>query len=309
MNLFVIISITTFIILNAFKFQRNKICFSSYTRLGLASNSNSGKDLSDSIRLSDEERLQKVISRAGIASRRKAETLILDGRVVVNGKIVTELGTKVKPRKDIIIVDGLKLQLPDPSSIYWLIYYKPRDVLSTLSDSKDRATISNSIPKAKELRLLPVDRLEREHSGLLILTNEIGWIHPLTHPSFSHKKRYQLIVNGLPTEEKLEALNSKKSISSDLGNVTPSNINIIDQDIKCNVTILDVSFDESNSDQIQKILSSINCDLVRLKRLEFGPLKLTGLRKGQWRELSPSEITNLKKSCKSSEKLNTSKVK
>ena len=141
------------------------------------------KDISVSVRLSDEERLQKVISRAGVASRRDAEKMIIDGRVVVNGKIVTELGLKIKPRKDTVVVDGKKIQLPDSNNVFWVLLYKPKDVITTLEDSKDRNTISTFVPKAKELRLLPVGRLDRASSGLLILTNENGWIHPLTHPS------------------------------------------------------------------------------------------------------------------------------
>lgn len=159
----------------------------------------------------DSERLQKVIARAGIASRREAEKMIEDGRVAINGKIVTELGCKVKPRKDIILVDGKKVVLPDSKDVFWIMLNKPKSIISTISDAKNRDTIASLFPKAKELRLLPVGGLDRDATGLLLLTNDNGWIHPLTHPSFKPRRRYQVVVRGIPTEEDLTAFNDRHS--------------------------------------------------------------------------------------------------
>ena len=279
-------------------------------------------DIAKSVKLSDEERLQKVISRAGIASRREAEKMILDGRVSVNGKIVTEQGSKIKPRKDTVVVDGKKLQIPDAQSIFWVIVYKPKDTLTTLEDSngKDRTTIADLVPKARELRLLPVGRLERGSSGLLLLTNENGWIHPLTHPSFGNKRRYEVVAQGTPTDEDLNKIRAgvslpfsyfpeenideeKKSNYHDKKKNSrekckASNIKIIEQDTKNGLTLLDITLEDSRPSQIEQMLETIMCKYVSSKRIGYGPLTLKGLRKGQWRELSKVEIMKLKKACK-----------
>ena len=252
----------------------------------------------DIVRLSERERLQKVLSRAGVASRRGSEKVILDGRVSVNGKIIFELGCKVNPLKDIIAVDGKKIQLLDTQGIFWIMLHKPKDTLTTLEDTKDRTTIADLVPKAKTLRLLPVGRLERDASGLLILTNENGWIHPLTHPSYRLRRRYEVVVKGLPTETELNTVRINACLP---GNETPifkaNQVRILDQDVKSNLSLLDITLEDSKPRQIEKILQSISCTYLSSKRCGFGPLTLRGLRKGQWRELTSSEINNLKKSC------------
>jgi 23S rRNA pseudouridine2605 synthase len=207
---------------------------------------------------------------------------------------------KVKPRKDLIVVDGKKIQLPDASKMFWVALYKPKDVLTTLDDDKGRNTISTLVPKAKELRLLPVGGLDRQASGLLVLTNENGWIHPLTHPSFQHRRRYEVVVKGMLTDERLTELRDGVSVSDDTGNsvrLKPCQIEVVDQDVRSNLALLDVTLDESIPRQVERMIEKIACEFISLKRTEFGSLKLKGLRKGQWKELSPTEITKLKKSC------------
>ena len=277
-------------------------------------------DIMKSVRLSDEERLQKVISRAGIASRRDAEKMIIDGRISVNGKIVTEQGSKIRPKKDTVVVDGKKIQLPDAQSVFWVMLHKPKDTLTTLEDSdgKDRKTIADLVPKARELRLLPVGRLERDSSGLLLLTNDNGWIHPLTHPSFGNTRRYEVVANGLPTDEDLNKLrtgvvlptfsssthNKKLHDKGDLREkgrgekCKAKSIKIIDQDVRSGYTLLDIVVEDSRPSQIERMLESISCKYVSSKRIGFGPLTLKGLRKGHWRELNKAEIFKLKKACK-----------
>ena len=270
--------------------------------------SNISVDNLDFVKLATEERLQKVIARAGIASRREAEKLILDGRVVVNGNIITELGVKIKPGTDIITVDGKKIQLPDSKSIFWVAVNKPRDILTTMEDEKSRETIVNIVPRAKELRLLPIGRLGRESTGIVLMTNENGWIHPLTHPSYHHRMRYEIVVKGFPNENELQKLrdggvilpDNDKYIYEDNEPLLPIKpINIIDMDRGNMLSLIDIIIEESRPDLLQRIFSCyLKCDIVSIKRTEFGPIGLKGLRKGTWRELTKSEIENIKRSCK-----------
>lgn len=253
--------------------------------------------LSDITRIADEERLQKVISRAGIASRRAAEKLIMDGRVTVNGNIITELGTKVRTRKDIILVDGQKLNLPDAKSILWVVLNKPRGLLTTMDDDKDRETIHTLIPKAKDLRLLSVGRLDRDTTGVMLLTNENGWIHPLTHPSFVHKRRYEVVVKGVPSSDSLEALKNGVQFSDQAIRVPSVLVNLKDVDRNNGLSLLDMSMEEVIPQQVQRLVEHIQCEVLSIKRLEFGPIKLQGLRKGEWRELTQLEVEKLKASC------------
>lgn len=253
----------------------------------------------DFVKIADEERLQKVLARAGITSRRGAEQLILDGRVVVNGKIATELGTKVKPRVDIISVDGKRVTLPDSKSVFWVMLHKPKSVISSVEDDKDRDTVTNLVPRAKELRLLPVGRMERDSTGLMLLTNDNGWIHPLTHPSFQHKTRYEVVVQGLPSDADLELLRSGGGkLDGDTVPLAPCTIEVIDTDRVSGLVLLDVRLTETRPMLLQRLMEMINRPLISLKRTEFGPLALKGLRKGQWRELTKSEVESIKKSCR-----------
>eukprot|EP01035_Chromulina_nebulosa_P019373 gene19373-25240_t len=260
------------------------------------------ENLLESVKITDEERLQKVLARAGIASRRESEKVILDGRVVVNGVIVTELGTKVNARKDIIIVDGKRITLPDSKETYWIVLHKPRDTISTISDSSNRNTISSLIPKAQELRLIPVRGLDRDATGLILLTNDIGWIHPLTHPSFRHKNRYNIVVKGLITDLSLESIRLGLQLPETDVKLQPAIVSILDVDRPNNLTLLDITIEEAISNQLDLMVKAINCELISVKRTEFGPIRLKGLKRGMWKELSLTEIEQLKDSCKNAVK-------
>eukprot|EP01041_Mallomonas_annulata_P007396 gene7396-15101_t len=251
-------------------------------------------------RLSDEERLQKILARAGVASRRKSEAMILDGRVTVNGKIVTELGIKVKPRKDLIIVDGKRIQVPDTKNTFWVILNKPKGVLCTMEDGeKDRETVSDLVPKAKELRLLPIGGLDRDSTGLVIMTNDNGWIHPLTHPSFLHNKQYEIIVNGQPTAEGLDKLRTGITLPDEPTRpCLPCDVSIVDYDKGNDLSMLSLSLSESRPQQLIRMMEAISCPMISCKLLQFGPIQLKSLKKSSWRELTTTEITKLKESCK-----------
>jgi len=258
------------------------------------------------IKLGDQERLQKVIARAGISSRRGAETLILDGRVVVNGKVVSEVGTKVNAKKDIILVDGKKLVLPDAKGTFWVVVNKPKSVLTTMDDDKkdkERRTVLDLVPKARELRLVPVGPMERDSTGLVVLTNDVGWIHTLTHHSYVQTRRYEVVVSAFPEEAQLDMLRKggytlpqDARMGLELPPMRPCTVNIIDVDNTGGLVLLDVAIEETRPQQVQGMMELINCPVVSIKRTGMATLKLAGLRRGQWKELTSAEVEKLKAS-------------
>lgn len=267
---------------------------------------NHNDDFDDIGKLGDQERLQKVLSRAGIASRRDSEKLILDGSVSVNGNIVTELGIKVNHKKDIIMVNNKKVIVPDAKSTFWVAVHKPKDMLTTSSDDQDRDTITDIVPKARELRLLPVGRLDRHTTGLMIMTNDNGWIFPLTHPSFEIKKRHDVVVTPIPSEEDIIKLkNGGLVLAEDITPLAPIGIQFKDIDKPNNLALLDILIEESQRpDQIERMMKLINCNVISMKRTEFGPIKLGGLKRGEWKELTANDVQRLKNTCKTAALLN-----
>ena len=255
----------------------------------------------DGVTLKEEERLAKVISRAGIASRRAAEKLIEEGKVTVNGKPPIK-GKGVNARRDIIIVNGEKLRVVESDDKYWVIVHKPRNVLTTMNDDRNRDTIVDLVPQAKQLRLLPVGRLERSTAGLMIMTNDNGWLHPLTHPSFEHKCKYQVVVQGIPDLKNFN--DSEGGIVYNGEKLKSINIDVVEVNTKDNLTLTEVTCTQSRSGLMQYLAELLGCELVSVRRVEFGPLKLKGLRRGSWRELTAVEIGALKRSCKEVENTN-----
>ena len=144
---------------------------------------------------------------------------------------------------------------------------------------------------------MPVGRLDRDTTGLMILTNENGWIHPLTHPSFRHTKRYEVVVQGMPNEDMVKEVCIGLILPGETVPMQPVKMSVIDADRASGLTLLDITLDESKPQQIQLIMEYLQCPVVSMKRVEFGPLKLGSLRRGQWREMTAAEITKLKLSC------------
>ncbi len=215
----------------------------------------------------------------------------------MNNKIIKELGSKVNHRKDVIVVDGQRLSFPDQASIFWIALNKPKSLLTTMHDDMNRETILSLIPRANELRLVPVGGLDRDHTGLMLLTNEIGWIHPLTHPSYSHSSRYEVVITGFPTEAQLEMLRKGVTLEGDRSPCPGCSIAVIDIDTRAKLCLLDVQLDETTPSQLERMMEFIDHPVVSLKRLEFCNVKLKALRRGQWRELSKAEVDALKSSC------------
>lgn len=215
----------------------------------------------------------------------------------VNGNLVTELGSKINAKKDKVSIDGKQIKVPDLGDTHWVALNKPKSVITTMKDEGNRETVLDLVPKASELRLVPVGGMDRDFTGLMVLTNEVGWIHSLTHPSHPHMNKYEVVVSGIPSEDNVERLKKGIILEGDKRVSALESISVVDVDPRARMSILSVKADERSTNQIERLLESINCPVVGLKRTEYHGLKLKGLKKGQWRELTAQEIQTLKESC------------
>lgn len=233
-----------------------------------------------------EERLQKVMAKCGIASRRKCEEIILEGRVKVNGFVVKELGTKVIAGKDIILVDNKAITL-EKNKVY-IMLNKPEGYVTTVKDEKGRMTILDLVDVDE--RIYPIGRLDYDSSGLLILTNDGDIYNNLIHPSSTIDKVYIAKVSGVFTS--LEMNKFKKGV--DIGGyiTAPSDIELIHKgEDSCKVKII---IHEGKNRQVRRMCSALGHDVLTLKRVAIGKLNLGDLEKGKWRHFSKEEIDYIK---------------
>ncbi|KIL48973.1 ribosomal large subunit pseudouridine synthase B [Jeotgalibacillus alimentarius] len=233
------------------------------------------------------ERLQKVIAHAGVASRRKAEELIKQGKVKVNGKTVTELGTKVTA-SDKIEVEGVKIEREN--KVYYL-FYKPSGVISAVSDDKNRKVVTDYFQHVEE-RIYPVGRLDYDTSGLLLLTNDGEFANLLTHPKYEVPKTYVARVKGLVKREVIKKL--EKGIKLEDGMTAPSRAKVISADKQKDKTILEITIHEGRNRQVRRMLEAVGHPVQKLKRERYAFLHLTGLNAGEARELTPHEVKQLR---------------
>ncbi|WP_378955525.1 pseudouridine synthase [Pelosinus sp. sgz500959] len=233
------------------------------------------------------ERLQKIMSQAGVASRRESEKIIQQGRVTVNGKVVTELGTKVMPGNDRIMVDGKRIQ---GEKLVYVLLYKPKAVLTTLTDPQDRKTVASLVKDIPE-RIYPVGRLDYNTEGLLLLTNDGALTHSLIHPSKKIDKTYIAKVGGRPAQEKIDLL--RVGIELEDGMTAPAMIDVIDYDSDKDLTSLRVTIHEGKNRQIRRMFEAIGSDVKQLKRIKFAFLTLDGVKRGGYRHLLAREVEEL----------------
>lgn len=233
------------------------------------------------------ERLQKVIARSGVASRRKAEQLITAGKVTVNGEVVRVLGTKVNPNKDKISVNGIPLEKEAP--LYYLLY-KPTGVISSVKDNKGRKVVTDFIET--EARIFPVGRLDYDTSGLLLLTNDGNFAHLLTHPKHQIEKTYLAKVKGRPTKESLHKL--RNGVMLEDGITAPAKVKLISSNKKTDTSLVRMTIYEGRNRQVRRMFEAVGHPVEKLKRERFAFLHLHGLNAGEYRELKPFEVKQLK---------------
>lgn len=233
------------------------------------------------------ERLQKVIAHAGIASRRKAEELILEGRVTVNGEVVKELGMKVAPA-DKVEVDGIPIEREQ--YVYYL-FYKPRGVISSVKDDKGRKSVTDFFPEVKE-RIYPVGRLDYDTSGLLLLTNDGEFANLLMHPKSEIEKVYVAKVKGIPPKEKLQML--EKGIKLEDGYTAPAKAKLLKMDKRKKTSVIELKIHEGKNRQVRRMFEAIGYPVMKLKRERYAFLTLKGLNAGESRKLTPHEVKQLR---------------
>lgn len=241
-------------------------------------------------------RLQRFLARAGVASRRKSEDLMTAGRVRVNGQVVTELGSKVDPLLDEVSVDGRPIRLAE-GPVY-IMLYKPRGYLTTMSDPQGRPSVATLVPTQRYPGLFPVGRLDSDTTGLLLFTTNGEMGQALLHPSKHVDKHYIALVEGVPThaelqrlrqgvklDERLSAPAEAQLLSAESKEVLP----VLDQGLPKGHALVGLTIHEGKKHQVKRMLSAIGHEVVALHRDSFGPLHLVDLQPGMWRLLSISE--------------------
>ena len=244
------------------------------------------------------QRLQKIISAAGVASRRLAEELIAQGRVEVNGTVVRELGTKADPDSDEIKVDGRRIK--EQKRKRYILLYKPRGYVTTRSDPQGRPTVMDLLKGVKEY-VYPVGRLDYDSEGLLLLTNDGELAARLMHPSHEIEKVYEARVRGVPAAEDLERLAG--GVVLDGKRTAPAKIRLADRPVKTTAsggeqTFVEVVLHEGRQRQVRRMFELIGHPVGRLRRVRIGPIVDEQIPIGHWRELDEQELAKLRRVAK-----------
>jgi 23S rRNA pseudouridine2605 synthase len=233
-----------------------------------------------------EERLQKILARAGVGSRRASEEMIAQGRVTVNGKVVG-LGDKADPQKDRIAVDGKPLKQPE--ELVYIAVNKPRNVISAAESPDRRQTVRDLVPVPGHL--YPVGRLDVDSEGLILLTNDGELTNQLTHPRFGHEKEYKVLVARIPDDEQLAAW--RRGVVLEEGYKTaPAQVRV--DGLHGKGAWLRIILREGRKRQIRNTGSQLGLPVVRIIRVRIGSLLLGALKPGEWRHLKPGEVASLK---------------
>lgn len=252
-----------------------------------------------------EVRLQKIIASAGIASRRAAEKLIEQGRVTVNGKTISELGTKADLDVDDIRVDERRVKRPQQHRYFLL--NKPRGYVTTRSDPEHRPTVLDLLKGVREY-VYPVGRLDFDSEGLLILTNDGDLAATLTHPKHEVERVYEAQVLGVPDAHDIDRLS--RGITIDGHRTSPAHVELLrERRTDGDTSVLRVTIHEGRSRQVRKMADAIGHPVRTLKRVRIGPIFDKSLRVGAFRELTPEEVQRLKRSGKPSKTPAASRVK
>lgn len=234
----------------------------------------------------EEMRLQKYLSRAGVASRRAAEALIVSGRVRVNGQVVTELGVKVDPERDEVAVDGRRVRLARP---VWIALHKPTGYVSTRKDPEGRPTIYDLLPE-KYHGLFYVGRLDLNSEGLLLLTNQGDVAHRLMHPSYEIERVYDVVVRGEVGDEAIARLREGVELEDGIARAVRVKLRRPPQQ---GTSRLVLTLKEGRNREVRRMLRAVGHGVIRLRRIRYGPVKLGDLESGAWRRLRREEVDAL----------------
>ena len=233
-------------------------------------------------------RLQKYMAMCGVAARRKCEEMIAAGRVTVNGRVITEMGTQVE-EQDEVLVDGVRIT-PEEEKRY-VLYHKPAGEVTTVSDEKGRETVMDRF-RDFPVRLYPVGRLDYDSEGLLLLTNDGALAQRLTHPSCEVDKVYLARVTGNPSNEAIDRLRRGVYMEGDERRTYPADVRVVrDESLFSDIL---VTIHEGRNRQVRRMLDAVGHKVLLLRRVRFGPLELGDLKRGQWRELTQEEIARLR---------------
>lgn len=230
-------------------------------------------------------RLQKFLSEAGVASRRKAEEMIKNGAVKVNG-ITAQIGDSVDPKKDTVLVKGKKVI--KQKTMRYILLNKPRGYVTTTDDDLGRKCVLELVKDVKE-RIYPVGRLDRVSEGALILTNDGAFANAMMHPSKHVPKTYRVTVRPEPTSEQVDILSTGVEIDGRL--TAPADVYVISKEE--GRAVLEIVLYEGRNRQIRRMCEALNLEVARLRRVAVGPIKLGMLPTGQWRDLTDDEVNTL----------------
>lgn len=235
--------------------------------------------------MADPMRLQKYMAHCGVASRRSCEAIIAEGRVRVNGVVVTQMGVTVTPGADTVEVDGRIIE-PEKEKVY-IALNKPEGYITTVRDPYDRPSVMDLIEELDTIRLYPVGRLDGDSRGLLLMTNDGVFAHRLTHPRFHVEKEYRAKVRGIPNESELDRLRNG-GVELDGRPAAPAKVWV--ENVKGGEAFCRVVIREGRNRQVRRMFDTVGHPVVELTRLRVGPVWLTGIEPGRWRHLKEEEI-------------------
>lgn len=239
------------------------------------------KSMSD---LDNAYRLNKYIANSGVCSRREADTLIQDGKVTVNGKVVTEMGVKVS-RKDRVVVDGAEV---NPVDFVYILLNKPKNYITTTDDEKGRNTVMDLVEDGTGHRVYPVGRLDRHTTGLLLLTNDGDLANRLMHPKYKVRKVYEIMTTQPVSDEQLRQLAAGVTLED--GPAQPHRV----QRVPGTENIIQVTVFEGRNHMVRRMMEAIGHPSIELARITYGGLHIKGVRNGRWRYLRPEEVNQLR---------------
>ena len=234
------------------------------------------------------ERLQKLLSMAGVASRRLSEDLIRQGRVTVNGAVITELGTKADPERDEVRVDGRRVR--PQRRMRYILLNKPRGYVTTRHDPQGRPTVMDLLKSVHEY-VYPVGRLDYDSEGLLLLTNDGDLAARLTHPRHEVERVYEARVRGVPDSHALDRL--ARGVVIDDRRTAPARVELLET--REDQAIVHIALHEGRQRQVRHMFEAVGHPVIRLRRVRLGPIADENLTTGYWRELTPREIARLRR--------------